>query len=52
MITYIVVSYIIMSIWAIVAMIRGKDTTKDILKMWALSPVTLPILLFIRFLEW
>jgi len=51
-ITYIALSYIIMSIWAIIDMIKGKDTTKDILKMWVLSPVTLPILLFIRFLEW
>jgi len=52
MITYIVFSYIIMSIWAIIAMIRGKGTTKDILKMWALSPATLPLLAFITFISW
>ncbi len=52
MITYILISYFIMLMWAMVAIVKGKEPGKDIFKMWVMSPVTLPILAFITFISW
>ena len=47
--TYIAISYAFMLIW----LAFSRDVSrKDAFKMWLMSPITAPVLLFITFLSW
>ena len=50
--TYIAVSYVLMLIWAIVALMFKTDTPKDVIKMVVIAPLSLPVLVFIKFISW
>tara|TARA_R110002096_G_scaffold84217_1_gene194561 strand:+ start:1113 stop:1271 length:159 start_codon:yes stop_codon:yes gene_type:complete len=52
MITYILISYFIMAMWAMVVLVKGSEPGKEVFKMWVMSPVTLPVLAFITFISW
>jgi len=50
--TYIAISYVLMLIWAIVALMFNKtDTPKDVIKMVVIAPLSLPVLVFIKFIS-
>jgi len=53
MITYIVSSYIIMFLWMMLDVLNGHDSTvKDFIKCWVASPLALPWVILIKFLNW
>ena len=52
MIEYIIISYIVMLLWMAIAGALGQESKKTCFKFWVFSPVTMPVLLFVRFIGW
>ena len=49
---YIAISYVLMLIWAIVALMLKANTPKHVIKMLVIAPLSLPVLVFIKFISW
>lgn len=51
MIAYAFICYVLMLVWGAYTLFDGGDA-KVIFKVWLLSPVTLPIGLVLKFINW
>ena len=52
MITYILISYMVMFIWMGIAAFRFSEDAKEFFKMFILAPLSMPMLTIISIVKW
>ncbi len=52
MIAYILLSYVFMFVWCVVVLFIKDLDTKEVFKIWVLSPLSMPLILVCKFINW